>query len=137
MKEFGQAYVRGYLAGQATAYCEMISRGVRLAGQLTLPKEYLEDLVALVKREGCEVLACPVNDERVTLWIYMEPAVRELIDDLQSVPASRLGVWGMGKLFGYADCEVINFLKGSSSSASTEEPSSRPCSDTEKKRCVP
>ena len=106
-------YIEGYLAGQVAAYCEMVVCGVRLAGQITLPTRYEKKVRLLIAQEGCRVKTHRVNAERISLWIYREKGARRLIDSLQSAPASASGVWGMGKLFGYADREILSFIKRS------------------------
>jgi hypothetical protein len=123
-------FLRGYLIGQAAAYCEMVCRGVRLAGQLCVPPEYADDVSAFISGEECKVAVYPLSDERVTLWIYREKSALALIDDLRSAPTSKVGVWAMGKLFGYADCEVIDFLERSFKSASISESNPLPSSGT-------
>jgi len=91
----------------------MVARGVRLAGQITLPIRYARNARLLIAQEGCKVKVQRVNAERVSLWIYREQGARRLIDRLQSAPdapVSDVDVWGMGKLLGYADREVLQFI---------------------------
>lgn len=106
-------YIEGYLAGQVVAYCEQVNRGSRLAGQINIPDRYLRQLCSLIRREGCKVKTERINAERVSLWVYRDKCAKRLIDNLQSAPTSELGIWSMGKLFGYADCEIIKFIKRS------------------------
>lgn len=110
-------YIEGYLAGQVVAYCEQVKRGSRLAGQITLPTRYLKKLLLLIAQEGCKEKTERINAERVSLWIYREKGAKRLIDIMQSCPDSEpvteLGIWSMGKLFGYADREILRFIKRS------------------------
>lgn len=110
-------YIEGYLAGQVVAYCEQVKRGSRLAGQIAFPARYLKKLLLLIAREGCKAKTERINTERVSLWIYREKGARRLIDIMQSGPDSEplteLGMWSMGKLFGYADLEILRFIKRS------------------------
>ena len=112
-------YVEGFLAGQVVAYCERINTGAGLVAQLAFPRVYLDELVRLVVQEGCTSAIEDINPERVTLWIYRDGSVKRLIDELQSRrQPSELDIWSMGKLFGYADEAVINFLRRSKSTCS-------------------
>ena len=114
-RNHGDSYIEGFLAGQIVAYCEQIGRGLRLAGQITLPTRYLKKLLLLIAREGYKVKTERINSERVSLWIYREKGARRLIDIMQSAPESEpvteLGIWSMGKLFGYADREILRFIR--------------------------
>jgi hypothetical protein len=103
------------LAGQAVAYCERVRTGSGLAAQLACPSMYAKDLIRLIAKEGCESTIEPLNPERVSLWIYRDRSVKRLIDRLQSAPdpPSELEVWSMGKLLGYADHEVVDFIERS------------------------
>lgn len=122
-------YISGFLAGQAVAYCEMVCRGVRLAGQLDVPEEACAGLVSLVDREGCTAYVVSGDSGRAAVWIYRDDRVVRLIEALSAAPMpSAVTVWGMGKLLGYSDEDVLNFL--SSTSASLAESNRHPCSGT-------
>ena len=107
-------YIEGFLAGQAVAYCEMVSRGVRLAGQMDVPAQACDSLVILVQQEGCFARVVSVDPGRAAIWIYRDRGVERLIDafDDAGVPMpSELAIWSMGKLFGYCDQQVLDYLR--------------------------
>lgn len=108
-------YIEGFLAGQAVAYCELIRNGVRLAGEITCPSFHIDALVSLIAQEGLKFAVEQTNPRlhRATIWIYRDDIIKRIIDYLRSSRRSELSVWGMGKIFGYADCEIIKFIKGS------------------------
>jgi len=120
-KTGGTRYVEGFLAGQAVAYCERVNTGLSLAAEITFPKIYAEKLTRLVAQEGCESSIEPVSTERVQLWIYRDKFVKRLIDQVRSAPEtpSERDMWSTGKLFGYADRDVINFIERSMVDRST------------------
>lgn len=122
-------YVAGFLAGQAVAYCEMVTRGVRLAGQLDVPLEARDTLVALIGREGCLARVIERDTDRAAIWIYRDQGVEWLLDALEtSFPTpNAIAIWGMGKLLGYGNQDVMTFL--ASTSTSPAESSPRPCLD--------
>lgn len=106
-------YIEGFLAGQAIAYCEMVSRGVRLAGQMDVPAKYAAKLRALVEQEGCLARLQRRDRGRVALWIFSIEGVDRLIDALEKAPMpSDVAIWSMGKLFGYGDWDVLNYVRG-------------------------
>jgi len=47
----------------------------------------------------------------MSLWIYKHKLTERIISNLSSAPLSDVGIWGMGKLFGYADYEIIKFIE--------------------------
>lgn len=106
-------YVEGFLAGQTVAYCEAIKFGLRVAGQIACPSMYARTLLRLISSEGCRFVIQPIGSARISIWIYRDETVKRLITDLQSCPASVGTVWGMGKLFGYADREVVRYVQRS------------------------
>lgn len=125
------SYADGFLAGQVVAYCEMVNRGVRLTGHIDVPEDACSALVSLVKQEGCLARVDVGEGGRAVLWIYRDPDVESLIVALCSPDfpmPSAVAIWGMGKLFGYGDRDVLTFL--GSTSASVEEPSPRHGSDS-------
>lgn len=104
-------YVAGFLAGQAVAYCEMVTRGVRLAGQLDVPSQACDTLAQLVYAEGCMARIVTRDTGRAALWVYREHGVERLIDAFESsLPTPNdVAIWGMGKLLGYGDQDVLTF----------------------------
>ncbi len=106
-------YIQGFLDGQATAYCEQVRLGSRLAGAINCGAEHAERLLGLVTREGCRGMVVPIEAGRVTLWIYRYEFVRPIIDRLAADSqgnADTFTVWAAGKLFGYADNEVAAYI---------------------------
>lgn len=108
-------YIEGFLAGQVVAYCERVNTGSSLAAQLACSKIYADKLVRLIAQEGYKSLVRPYKPDRVALWIYRDKLVKRLIDQARSGPESpsERDMWSTGKLFGYADREVVNFIKRS------------------------
>src|SRR5678815_5304673 len=103
-------YVEGFLAGQAIAYCERVTTGMSMAAQLVCPESYKDKICQLVTGEGCKVLAESRGSDQASIWIYRDELAVQLITNLQSAPASELGIWSMGKLLGYANHEVTSFI---------------------------
>jgi hypothetical protein len=132
--ETTERYIAGFLAGQAVAYCEMVCRGVRLAGQLDVPTAACAELVPLIEQEGCSVRVMSLDHDRAALWIYRDKRVERLIQELSAAPMpSDVAIWSMGKLFGYGDGDVLDFLASTSVSgarSSLRLCSGKPHSDT-------
>jgi hypothetical protein len=108
-------YIEGFLAGQVVAYCERVNTGSGLAAKMAFPKIYATKLIRPIAQEGCKSAVENLNCERVSLWIYRDKLVKRLIDQLQSGPdkPSERDIWSTGKLFGYADRNVLDFIERS------------------------
>jgi len=104
-------YASGYWDGQAIAYCEQVRSGSRVAGQLSCEAGYAERLSSLIASENCQAIVEKHADGRTTVWIYREDYVKDIIEWLQSIPQSKAGAWGMGKLLGYSDSEIANYIQ--------------------------
>ena len=104
------AYIEGFLDGQATAYCEQVRLGSRLAGSINCDQTHVERLRGLVVQEQCRVKIVPSEYGRVCLWIYRYEFLERVIDRLHAISGQEIaddfGIWATGKLFGYADCEI-------------------------------
>src|ERR1017187_7875370 len=101
--------IQGFLEGQAIAYCERVNTGSGLAAQLVCPSGHADDLVGVIQGEGCKALIVPHESSRVSIWIYRDELVRQLIDALAVGGNAKLGAFTMGKLFGYSDRCVLDF----------------------------
>jgi hypothetical protein len=107
-------YTEGFLDGQAVAYCERINTGMGIAAQLVCPDIYVETLTKLIAAEHCKALVVPHESGRTSLWIYRDELAKRIILALQSAHSpTELEVWSMGKLFGYANQDVLSFIERS------------------------
>lgn len=116
-------YIEGFLDGQALSYCEMVNRGVRLAGFLDVHAKEIARLVGLIERDGCKGKVVDTGAQgRAGLWIYRDDRVVTLIDAFEAkgshVP-SDADTWMMGKLFGYGDTDVLEFMARRSTTGAT------------------
>lgn len=109
-----EAFQQGYIYGAVTVYCEQVSTGAKLAGEICVPKRHVSMVKQTVKTWGCSVL-CAEHEERVTVWIYKYPFVKFLIEALffsktEGKPTAA-EIWAAGKVFGYSDFEIAKYLE--------------------------
>jgi len=112
----GSRYIRGFLDGQATAYCEQVRLGSRLAGAINCPQEYAEDLRGLVLREQCLAKVTLDGSGRASVWIYRYSFLEHVIDRIERPAGGRelpdaFAIWASGKLFGYSDHEIARYIE--------------------------
>lgn len=104
-------YSAGFLAGQAVAYCERVNTGSGLVAQLVCNIKHADAILEIIRGEGCKPSIVPHKYDRVSVWIYRDEVVKQLVEDLHSpVQSAKLRMWSMGKLFGYSDREVLGFI---------------------------
>jgi hypothetical protein len=124
------AYEIGFVTGQACAYVEQVIAGAKLAAQIGCSKDRLPDVISAIEGNGCQYKIEDRGFERVAVWIYKQPFVAALIDDMQkkTTPPTAPEVWSMGKLFGYSDYEIGAYLQahGLIKSAFSPEPNQLP-----------
>ena len=112
-EDYQSAFSLGFVMGQTSAYIEQVLAGAKLAAQIGCSKEHVQEVINAAGRDGCR---CIVEDReygRVAVWIFRSPFVRALIEEFSrnATPPTAAGVWAMGKLFGYSDDAVGDYLQ--------------------------
>ena len=138
-------FALGFVLGQATAYIEQIRAGAKLAAQIGCAVEHVRPVVEAAERDGCYTIVEYRGVGRSGVWIFRSDFVRSVIEEFgkNATPPTAAGGWAMGKLFGYSDCAIGEYLQLHKlvTSASDSESSPRPCSGssglhTEQARCA-
>lgn len=111
------AVVKAHIWQEAHAYCQAIQFGSRIAAQISVPNDCLEEVLNAIAVSGPKRLDSVVwpeneNEARFDVWVYSHPAVRLLIEAChhKTTPPSPWDMWAMGKVFGYGDLEVLDFI---------------------------
>jgi hypothetical protein len=107
-----KAFGLGLMFGQIAVHCEHVLAGGKLAAQLACNRDNVGLACDAIRREGCQVLVEEQDSpERVSLWIYRKAIAASLIRILDKENASSLsGAIISGKLFGYSDNEIENYV---------------------------
>lgn len=94
-------------------YSQQVFAGAKLAASITVKDELGEAVLAVVNQEGCSAIT-EVEDGWATILIYKYDFVLLLYEEMRarqsSGPPSLLDVWSTGKLFGYSDYEISQYL---------------------------
>jgi hypothetical protein len=109
-----RAFGQGLLLGQIVIHCEHIRAGGKLAAQIGCDRENLELACDAIRREGCQfIVEDNVSPERVAVWIYQKWIAETLIRSLdrEAAPSPSSAVIA-GKLFGYSDHEIEQYVTG-------------------------
>lgn len=100
-----------FVKGQVSAYCYMVERG-KLAAEVPVQNRYIEELQHYVcEKHGLKTYAIEFYSGWTDLWIYEKPYVLELIRTTSSKPKSVFDHWVLGKLFGFSDSAIEEFLR--------------------------
>jgi hypothetical protein len=107
-----RAFGLGLLFGQIVIHCEHVLSGGKLAAQIGCNRDSLGLACEAIQREGCRFIvdSHPTKD-RASVWIYKKAIARTLIGLLDQENAPSLsGAVISGKLFGYSDDEIENYV---------------------------
>lgn len=101
----------GLNRGEIDAYCYMVQRG-KPAAMLSIQEKYLDEVITLVT----ELYKLKVHVEKLAegwaiLWIYRYSHILEVIKSLPQVPDTVFDHWLLGKLFGYEEVAIQEFLE--------------------------
>lgn len=100
-----------FIKGEVSAYCYMVLRG-KPAGMVPIQERYLEEIVAIVDECELSTHVEHLADGWATLWIYKYPHILEVLKSLPPIPESNFDRWVLGKLFGYEEAAIQDFLTG-------------------------
>src|SRR4051794_35801409 len=108
-----EAYTRGFVEGQSDTYCEQVLNGAKFAAQLGCARDFLPDVERVVAQRGCVSLVEEREFGRVGVWIFRNDFARQLFEEYRagSVLPKAAATWFMGKIFGYADSDVITYIE--------------------------
>lgn len=102
------------LLGQLTTYCEQVNTGTKLCAQIMCMDIYWPFVREIIEQEGCKVLYRNESKDFKVIYIYkydfVELIIDELLDSQREKPSGFI-VWATGKLFGYSDYEISEYLE--------------------------
>lgn len=90
-------------------YCYLVQRG-KPAASIAVHKRDLKLAEMIVSKEGLNYYIEILADEWVTFWVYQHPHILNVIKTIPQVPKSEYEHWVLGKLFGYDDSSIADFL---------------------------
>jgi len=140
--QISEDYLLGDLDGTLYTYIEAVQSGCKPIAAFGVLKRHLGHVVEIIEREGLQYVVEPWTEDRIYLYLYRESYLGEIIATLDSLPggiSKTFRVWASGKLFGYSDHDIKEYLEerglvnpsppggdGSAMSASRSAPSQHP-----------
>lgn len=97
------------LWGEISAYAYLVQRG-KPASSFPVKVDHVQKIESLVESHGLNLYCESLSEGWVTLWIYKYPHILEVIKSLRRSPQSTFDHWVQGKLFGYDEAAIAEFL---------------------------
>ncbi|WP_339820526.1 hypothetical protein MKZ15_05710 [Paenibacillus sp. FSL R7-0216] len=92
-------------------YCQLVKRG-KPAASIPLQEKYLEDAFKIVEQEGDLLTHIEqLSDGWLTFWVYRYPHILEIIKNSPQAPSTVYDHWILGKLFGYEEAAIQDFIQ--------------------------
>ena len=99
------------MLGQLESECYMVQRGKPAALAPIKKSMYMDYKVFVEEEYNLKVLIQDISEEWVSFYIYKSDYIKEIIESLPEKPESIFDHWVLGKLFGYSDEAINEFLK--------------------------
>ncbi|MGG0888985.1 hypothetical protein [Cytobacillus horneckiae] len=97
------------IEGELSAYCYQVTRGKPVAC-MAVQERYVQKCIVIVSRENLFHMVAPLSDGWVTFWVYKYPHMLEIIKNIPDKPKTVTDHWVLGKLFGYDEQSISDFL---------------------------
>ncbi|WP_281868300.1 hypothetical protein [Brevibacillus parabrevis] len=98
-----------FIKGEITAYCFMVQRG-KPAAMMPIQERFREGVINFVTNQELQVYTEPLAEGWVALWIYKYPHILDVIKNIPQTPSSVFDHWILGKLFGYEESAIQEFV---------------------------
>ncbi len=107
-----------FVKGQVSVYCEMIKRG-KPSAILPIQNRYVDELQSYIESEyGLYVYTETLTEEWNNIWIYKDSHMLKIIQSLPHEPETEFDHWVLGKMFGYSDEAIRQYIESQTSSNS-------------------
>lgn len=97
---------------QILIYCEAVRTGIKPVAMMSIQSRYEKEIKKIVKQEGIKIHLEDVNsdDGWKVAWIYKHDYLVDVIKAAPEHPNSTFEHWVLGKLFGYSDEAIRDFV---------------------------
>ncbi|MYL32188.1 hypothetical protein [Pontibacillus yanchengensis] len=101
--------VPAHVREKLSLYSYMIKRG-KPAASMAIQSRYVEDVRELLAQLSVSYTLQPLTDDWYTLWMYKHPHILDIIAQLPQAPKTSFDHWVLGKLYGYDEASISEFL---------------------------
>jgi len=108
--------INRYALGQIDKYCEAVYTGSKPCALFTIQKRYVKEVIEFINNFRFKKKKLLIYKEKarfgwVTIYIYLRPFLLEVIKNSPEHPETVYEHWVLGKLFGYSDEAIEEYLK--------------------------
>lgn len=89
--------------------CYYVNRG-KPAASVALQERHVEQAIIITKDDNLHSYVEILAEGWVTFWIYKYPHILEVINAAPQAPKTTLDHWLLGKLFGYDEASIDEFV---------------------------
>ncbi len=107
-------YLAGDLEGKLFTYIEAIQTGTKPVACCGILKKQASSAIELILRENLHFLVLPWTEDRVIIYLFQDMYLGEIVltlDALNGVLDKQFTTWAWGKLYGYGDSDIADYLK--------------------------
>ena len=91
-------------------YCYLVRNG-KPAAMMPIQERYAEEAKTTIQSYGLNHYFEQLSDGWLTLWVYKLPFIMEVIKSAPQVPNTIFDHWVLGKLFGYSEEAIQEFIQ--------------------------
>jgi hypothetical protein len=88
-----------------------VKRGVKPCSVQTIKQHEVSEIEKIIKSEGLYLHSQPLTDEWAVVYIYKHPHILNVIQGSPDTPITAYDHWVLGKLFGYDEQSIQEFLE--------------------------
>ena len=106
-------YLKGDLDGVLRSYIEAVQTGSKPAAACVIYRDLVPSAIEDLNSAGLHYVVFPAESERATIYLFRDLSLAKVIRYIEKCDPNsdkQLGAWITGKLFGYSDKEVVDYL---------------------------
>lgn len=97
------------IQNEITMNCYYVKRG-KPAASIALQDRYVEQAITITKDDNLNFYVEILAEGWVTFWIYKYDHILDVIQIVPQVPKTTFDHWLLGKLFGYDEASINEFV---------------------------
>lgn len=99
-----------FTIGQLTELCQSVYRGVKSCATIPIMNKDIVSAEHICFSENVKIKKSKLYKNWITLWIYINDEISDVIDLLPENPVTKADHYLLGSLFGYSNDAICNYL---------------------------
>jgi len=108
--------------GRIHTHAILVKAGVRLVAQEIVQNDCVKICLEIITSEDLHYILTPAGETHTAIYIFKFPGMQNVINFTLGKPYNKsdLKCWIEGKMFGYSDEEIMQFIKDNSNPVTTD-----------------